>query len=90
VDPKFGRSQFFLFVDPESGNFEAVKNPDLDLAHGAGIQTAQMIVKHNVGIVLSGAFGPKASQVLEAAGIQMRAGYSGTVKDALAKFQREG
>lgn len=90
VDPKFGRAQFFLFFDPETKTFEAIKNPNLEQAHGVGIQTAQMVVNHNVGVVLSGAFGPKAAQVLETAGIQMKSGYSGSVKDALAKFQTEG
>jgi predicted Fe-Mo cluster-binding NifX family protein len=90
VDPKFGRAQFFLFFNPETNTFEAIKNPNLEQAHGVGIQTAQLVVNHNVGVVLSGAFGPKAAQVLETAGIQMKAGYSGSVKDALAKFQTEG
>ena len=90
VDPKFGRAQFFLFFDPETKTFEALKNPNLELAHGAGIQTSQMVVSHNASVVLSGAFGPKAAQVLKTAGIKMRAGYSGSVKDALAKFQTEG
>ena len=90
VDPKFGRAQFFLFFNPETNTFEAIKNPNLEQAHGVGIQTAQLVMNHNVGVVLSGAFGPKAAQVLETAGIQMKAGYSGSVKDALAKFQTEG
>lgn len=90
VDPKFGRSLFFLFFDPESKDFEAIKNPNRELGHGAGIQTAQFVARQNVGLVLSGDFGPKAAQVLQAAGIRMERGITGSVKEALAKFKLEG
>lgn len=90
VDPKFGRAQFFIFFDQESKTFETIKNPNLDLAHGAGIQTAQLVVNHNACVVLSGDFGPKAAKVLETAGVRMRTGFSGRVKNALAKYQTEG
>ena len=87
MDPKFGRAHFFLIFDQEGEDFEVLENPNRELGHGAGIQTAQLIANQNVGVVLSGAFGPKASQVLDTAGIQMKSGYTGLVKDVLAKFR---
>ena len=90
VDPKFGRAHFFLIFDPETEDFEVIENPNREFAHGVGIQTAQLMASQNVGVVLTGAFGPKAARVLETAGIQMEAGYSGSVKDALAKFKSGG
>jgi predicted Fe-Mo cluster-binding NifX family protein len=90
VDPKFGRAHFFLIFDPETEAFESIENPNRELGHGAGIQTAQLIAGQNVGVVLSGAFGPKAAQVLQTAGIRMETGFTGSVKNALAKFRLEG
>jgi predicted Fe-Mo cluster-binding NifX family protein len=89
VDPRFGRAHFFLIFDPKTESFEAIENPHKELGHGAGIQTAQFIASQNVGVVLSDAFGPKAARVLETAGIQMKTGFSGRVKDALAKYKAE-
>ena len=39
VDPRFGRCQYFIMVDSDSLEFEAVKNPNIDSMGGAGIQS---------------------------------------------------
>lgn len=39
LDSRFGRCEFFIFVDPETMDFEAVKNPYINAFGGAGIQT---------------------------------------------------
>ncbi len=42
VDPRFGRAKYFVVVETDSGNFEAVDNTqNLNAAQGAGIQAAQ-------------------------------------------------
>jgi len=43
MDLRFGRCQYFLFVDPESLEWEAVENPNFAVAEGAGIQSAQRL-----------------------------------------------
>lgn len=43
VEPRFGRSPYFLLVDSETLEFEAEKNPNVGAASGAGIQSAQLI-----------------------------------------------
>jgi len=89
VDPKFGRSQYFLFVNPVTMEFEAVDNTHIDLSHGAGIQTAQFIASKDVGIVLTGDCGPNAQRVLQSAGIKVITGVNGKVEDAILKYKAE-
>ena len=87
IDPKFGRANYFLIIDPKTSEIEAIENPNKDAAQGAGIQSAQLISGKNVGIVLTGSCGPKAGSVLQSAGIQVKTGISGQVKDVLANFK---
>ena len=87
VDPRFGRCQHFIIADTETDGFEAVDNSSATAAGGAGISTAQMIVKKGVEAVLTGNCGPNAHQVLSPAGIKVITGVSGKVKDAIAEYK---
>jgi len=82
VDPRFGRCQYFVIVDLDTMQLEALENSSAMAPGGAGISTAQMIASKGVGAVLTGNCGPNAYQVLSAAGIQVITGVSGKVKDA--------
>ena len=86
VDPRFGRCQYFVIVDPQSMEFEAVDNSSAMAAGGAGISAAQMIASKGVEAVLTGNCGPNAYQTLSAAGIQVITGVSGKIKDAVASY----
>ena len=44
VDPRFGRCQYFVIVDPDSMQFESVENSSAMASGGAGISAAQMII----------------------------------------------
>jgi len=90
VDPRFGRAPYFLFVDPETMEFESLENPHQRADQGAGIQAAEMITQKNPGVLLTGHCGPNAEKVLQAAGISTRYEISGTVKDAVEQFKQEG
>jgi predicted Fe-Mo cluster-binding NifX family protein len=74
--------------DTETDGFEAVDNKmNLNAAQGAGIQTAQNVAATGAGAVIGANFGPKAVQVLQAAGIKMFLCSAGTVKEALEDYK---
>ncbi len=87
VDPRFGRCQYFIIVDPETMEFEALENSNAMAAGGAGITTAQMVANKGVGVVLTGNCGPKAYQTLSAAGVQVITGVVGRIRDAVEAYK---
>jgi len=58
VDPRFGRCQYFVIVDPQSMEFETLDNSSAMASGGAGISTGQMIASKGVETVLTGNCGP--------------------------------
>jgi predicted DNA-binding protein (UPF0251 family)/predicted Fe-Mo cluster-binding NifX family protein len=72
VDPRFGRAVGFIIYDTQTDDYTYRENGmAMTMAQGAGIQTAENIVKAGVQAVLTGSVGPKAFAVLEAAGVQV-------------------
>jgi predicted Fe-Mo cluster-binding NifX family protein len=86
VDPRFGRCYYFLIVDPETMEFEAVENPYISASGGAGIQAAQLVAGKGVQAVLTGSCGPNAFQTLKAAGVKVVVGVTGTVREAAQSY----
>ena len=87
VDPRFGRCAYFVIIDPQTEEFEAVLNPAVDAMGGAGPQAAQTISDKGAVAVITGNVGPNAFQTLKAANIRVYQGASGTVKETLAKYK---
>jgi predicted Fe-Mo cluster-binding NifX family protein len=89
VDPRFGRAKHFLLVDTETMGFEVVRNEqNFSLPQGAGIQAAQVVTNHQAEVVITGNCGPKAFKTLEAAGIKVVVGVSGSIEDAIQAYLR--
>ena len=87
IDPRFGRCQYFIFVDPASGQFEAIQNPGIAASGGAGIQAGQLVVGKDVKTVITGNVGPNAFATLKAANIEVIVGVSGKVSEAIEKYK---
>lgn len=86
VDPRFGRCEYFIVVDPATLEFKAEQNTGISASGGAGVQAAQKVSQLGVEAVITGSVGPNAFQVLQAAGIKVYTGASGKVRDAVKKF----
>ena len=89
IDPRFGRAAYFIIVDEETMNFEAVENTqNLKLPQGAGIQAGKTIADHHVAALITGHCGPKAFKVLQSAGVKIVTGAGGKVADAIEQFKK--
>ena len=88
MDPRFGRCQYFLFVDPQSLEMEALENPNIGASGGAGIQSAQFVANKGVEAIITGQVGPNAFTTLQAGGIKILVGASGKVREALEKYKK--
>jgi predicted Fe-Mo cluster-binding NifX family protein len=88
LDPRFGRARYFIVVDTETGAFSAVDNSvNLNAAQGAGIQAGKRVVELGVDGLITGHVGPKAFSALQAGGIKIYTGASGSVADAIEQFK---
>jgi len=87
VDERFGRCKYFLIIETETMDFDAISNESLMASGGAGIQAAQSVANQNVEFVLTKNIGPNAFRTLEAAGIKVISGIDGNVKDVIEKFK---
>ncbi|MBN1534074.1 MAG: NifB/NifX family molybdenum-iron cluster-binding protein [Spirochaetes bacterium] len=87
MDPRFGRCIYFIIVEPDSMQFEAVENDASGAAGGAGVQSAKAVADSGAGVVITGNVGPKAYQALSAAGIAIVTGAEGvSVKEAVQNY----
>jgi len=89
VDPRFGRSKYFMIFDDTNGNWASIDNTqNLQAAQGAGIQSAANVVNAGCEVLISGHCGPKAFTALNAAGVVVYTVSSGTVQNAVESFKQ--
>ena len=88
VDPRFGRAKFFLVVDTDTGECVPHDNAqNLNAAQGAGVQAGRTVSELGVGAVVTGNVGPKAFATLQAGGINIYIGATGTAEAALEQLK---
>lgn len=88
LDERFGRAPYFLVYDLEQNHAEFIKNDNLDAAQGAGIQSAQNIVKTGASCLITGQCGPKALRVLESAKIKVLNTTAKTLNECIDLFRQ--
>ncbi len=89
VDPRFGRSKYFIIWDTETKTAEAVDNAqNLNAAQGAGIQSAQNVIDKGCEALVSGHLGPKAFGLLKQAGVKVYLGATCSVSDAISRLEK--
>ena len=89
VDDRFGRCPWFLVIESDSLEFDAVENRHAEEGMGAGMGAAKDLIDARIDVVISGQVGPKAYEVLNAGNIDIFL-VSGnvTVKEALESLKR--
>ncbi len=90
LNETFGRCPMFVFVDTETMEHEAVANPAAGAPGGAGIQAAELVAGAGIKAVITGRVGPKAMDVLNAAGVDIFLVSGGTVGQAVEKLKVDG
>jgi len=88
IDPRFGRCAYFLIVNPDDMTFEAIENESMSLGGGAGIQSAQFVASTGATVVITGNVGPNASRTLNAAGVDLIVGVSGSIREAIERYKK--
>ena len=87
VDPRFGRTAYFVILDTETMDFNVIENESVDAAGGAGISSAKVVIDAGAQAVLTGNCGPNAERTLTAAGVKLYTGATGTIAEAAELFK---
>ena len=88
VDPRFGRSLYFLIIDEKTEKLEAVPNPAQSAWQGAGIAAAQGVINKGVKVLITGNIGPNAFGVLSNSGVKIYSGvFNMNAKQALEMYK---
>jgi len=88
VDRRFGRCAWFMFVDIESMQCEAVENKNANAATGAGTACAQLVLGKEVEAIISGQVGPNAYEVLKQGSVKIFiATQEMCVREAIEKYK---
>ncbi len=91
MDPRFGRTEFFLVFDDENNELISIDNRAIsNEAHGAGPKTAQKLYELKADVLITGnGPGGNAGTVLEKAGMEIFIGAGEmTVKEAYDTYKK--
>jgi len=90
LDARFGRTSQFIIYDLDNDSYISVDNEqNLTSAQGAGIQSAQTIIKTGAEAVITGNVGPNAFRTLTAGNVDIYLGTGLTVQEAIDKFKNK-
>lgn len=90
LDPRFGRARWIVIVDTDTGEHQVHDNTvNLNMAQGAGIQTAKRVIDLGAAAVVTGNVGPKAFATLNAAQVAIFLAGETTVAGAIEALKNE-
>lgn len=87
IEERFGRWPYYLILDSDTMEFEAIPNPDLQLSGWAGRQSLDLMREKGISFVLAGTCGTSTLKAFEKAGIQLIPRMSGRVRDVVEQFK---
>lgn len=90
IDIRFGRAKGFFIVDSDTNSTDYLDNTiHVNSAHEAGTGAAQALAESGATVLVTGKVGPKAGQVLKAAGIQIYGGIGyASIEEAYEKYTK--
>jgi len=89
VGQRFGLSPYFIIVNPQTMEFEAVPNSGADGKRAAGMQAVVLAISKEVDLVLTGYCSPTAMKYLTDNGIEVITGVKGTVFEAVGQYRNQ-
>lgn len=88
LDGRFGRGDFFMIYDLEQDSIASIMvNTYKNEPHGAGIKAATYLVESGCDVLIGAVPGPKASAVLNEAGVKSVTMSGCTAGDAIRSFK---
>jgi len=89
VGQRFGLSPYFIIVNPQTMEFEAVPNPGADGKRAAGMRAVVLAIGKEVDAVLTGFCSPTAMKYLADNSIAVVTGVKGTVAEAVVQYKKQ-
>ena len=88
IDSRFGRCNYFIFIDSEKNQIKSIKNDVSEVTEDAGVLAAQIIAKKLIKYVITGNVSSRAMQALKTSGIEVYIVRDISVNNALEKFRK--
>ncbi len=89
IAARLGTAEYMLILDPETGEFEALPNMGGPPQRAAGVRTVMLAVGKDVKTLLTGYCSPAIREQFRAGGIEIIAGLSGTVAEAVERYKKD-
>jgi len=87
LEQKFGRADFFIIADTETGEYTVIDNKAAMESGGAGIQAGQTIIDSGAIALITGNVGPNAMRVLQSGDIKMYKGAIDTIEKNIELYK---
>ncbi len=84
----FGRAPWFVFFETETKEYKYIDNSShSDSSHGAGVNTASLMLESEVDTLISPILGPKATDLIKNSSIKVyKAPENSTVEEVLTLY----